>query len=119
MRSHVLTYVNVFYLTVLPRLEPGHHDHLPTRQLRGRRPPREGGQPDRAGPHAVQPDGDLYLLPGALDAASGADSAGPWLHHRHLPLVRRRLPRLYVLHLPHRHVPAVPGRARPTLLCPR
>ena len=107
------------FIFPVQRLEPGHHDHLPAGQLRGRRPPRQSGQPDRARTHVLQPDGDLHLLPGAVHAAAGADCPGAGHHHCHLPLVRRRLPGLHVLHLSLHHVPPLPGRPCTTLLFPR
>jgi hypothetical protein len=49
----------------------------------------------------------------------GADSAGTREHDGHLPVVRRGLSGLHVLHFPLHHVPPLPRRPCPPLLLPR
>merc|ERR1712107_193798 len=59
---------------------------------------------DRPRPPSLQPDRNHPLLPRAGHALADLHRTSPGQHNRTVPLVRRRLSLLHVLHLPSHHV---------------
>merc|ERR1712130_430120 len=87
-----------------PWLQPRHHNHLHPCQLCCWRGQGAECSADRTCPPSLQSDRHNPLLSAACHALADLNCEGAGQHNCTVPLVRRCLPLLHVLHLPPHHV---------------